>query len=289
MLFDLDDSDFQLNFDPNAYARELVDGASDLSDEEKAVLASALTKQSVAAKLKNSVALRAEAQRKLDKARDVTTKAEQVREANFAWARDNKEAFERWAATQGGRSTITSPSGEVLTKAEVREMLAAQEKSFNERLEAQRNETDEQYIGVLADGWQLASTWNKNFPGEDFPYPELQKFALGKRLSLTNAFPLFIAPKMEEKRKTEIETMRKAAIEEGRQLALAEMEERSTLEGTVRESGNASGAGATFMDSMRGRQTQRLTGTDGKPVEGEDAFVARWKSTNGFTRGERSH
>lgn len=278
-LFDVD---FDLNFDSSAFANELVAGA-DIDDASKAALAAVLGNQNVKAKLKNSVALRSEAQRAMDRARTVAREAESIRDQNFKWANDNKPAIEQWIANGGGQgggnSTITAPSGDVLTRAEVKQLFDEMGKKFSDTLAAQ----DESYVSLIADTVDLTQKYSKLFDGESLPYGELQKYALEKRMTLRNAFDTFIAPKLDEKRKTEFASAIAAAREEGRIEALSQREEMTTAEPGSGDLGSA------FKDVLLGRRTTTLKDAAGKELSGEDAFVKNWNSTRGFTQPVKDH
>lgn len=280
------DDELNLQFDPNAYARELVDGAVDLSDDEKALLAKALTKDSVARKLRSSVVSRSEAQRKMDKARAIAEEGLRVRDANMRWVDDNKTEFERWLQEQQGgqrggqqqQQHTQQPTVRGIDEQTFRRELAERDAAWQRKLD----EIDQSYTGVLAGSMKLMNAWNKEFPGEPYPYDELQTFALERKLSLDHAFPLFVGPKRDEKRKGEIEAIRKAAFEEGRQAAAAEREELATVD-------QGGDLGSAFKDVLLGRRSQKVSGADGKELQGEDAFVQRWNATRGFTQQEKQH
>lgn len=277
-LFDIN---FDLDFDPNQFANELVAGA-DIDDASKAALASVFAKPEVRSKLKNGVALRSEAQRAMDRARNVATEAEQLRDANFKWARDNKPVIEAWAASQAGHqpgATITAPSGDVLTRADVEKLMNDMRKQFSETLQAQ----DESYVALMADTIELTQDFGQRFGGASLPYGDLQKFALEKKLTLRNAYPLFIEPKLEEKRKAEFDKAIAEAKEQGRLEALSTREEQSIGDPSVGDLGSA------FKDVLLGRRTTTLTDAGGKPLSGEDAFVRNWNATRGFTQPEKTH
>lgn len=277
-LFDIN---FDLDFDPSQFANELVAGAADIDDASKAALAAVFAKPEVRGKLKNGVALRSAAQSAMDRARNVATEAERIRDANFAWADQNKTLIERWAASQQGQqpgATITAPSGEVLTKADVTALMNDMRKQFTDTLAAQ----DESYVGLLADTVELTSDYSRRFSGESLPYADLQKFALEKRMTLRNAYDKFIEPKLEEKRKTEMAAAIAAAKEEGRLEALSHREEQSLGE-------PGGDLGSAFKDVLLGRRTQTLTDGNGNELSGEDRFVRNWQATRGFTQPEKTH
>jgi hypothetical protein len=265
------DLNFDVGFDPASFADELVAGA-DIDDASKAALQLVLAKPAVVAKLKNSVALRSSAQSAMDRARDAAREAEQLRDANFKWAQDNIEPLKEFVAGGGRRETITNPQGDVLTKADVLALLKEQREQFAAEL-AQK---DEAYIGLQTDTFELAHEYSKQF-GETLPLVELQQHAIKARTSMRNAFPSFIAPKLEEKRKAEIEKIKLEAFEAGKADALSHMTEHTMAE----PGGDLSTA---FGDTLLGRRTTTLTSTDGKPLTGEDAFVANWNKTRGFTQ-----
>lgn len=277
-LFDIN---FDLDFDPNQFANELVAGA-DIDDASKAALASVFAKPEVRSKLKNGVALRSEAQRAMDRARNVATEAEQLRAANFEWAAKHKPVIEAWAASQAGHqpgATITAPSGDVLTRADAEKLMNDMRKQFSETLQAQ----DESYVSLIADTIELTQDFGQRFGGASLPYGDLQKFALEKKLTLRNAYPLFIEPKLEEKRKAEFDKAIAEAKEQGRLEALSTREEQSIGDPSVGDLGSA------FKDVLLGRRTTTLTDAGGKPLSGEDAFVRNWNATRGFTQPEKTH
>lgn len=266
------DLNFDVAFDPNAFANELVAGADDIDDASKAALQAILAKPAVISKLKNSVALRSSAQSAMDRARQAAQEAEQLRDANFAWAEQNRKPLEEFMASGGRHSTITAPSGDTLTKADILALLKEQRDQFAAEL-AQK---DEAYIGLQTDTFELAHEYSTLF-GETLPLVDLQKFAIEKRTSMRNAFQSFIAPKLAEKSKADVEKIRLEAFEAGKAEALSHITEYSTGE----PGGDLSTA---FGDSLLGRRTTTLTNTDGKPLSGEDAFVANWNKTRGFTQ-----
>lgn len=281
-LFDVD---FNLEFDPERFANELVAG-SDIDDASKAALASILAKPEVTKRLKNGVALRADAQRAMDKARDVAGQAERVRDANFQWAAENKSALEEWAKSRGNGGggggnpqspTVIAPSGDSLSRAEVIKLLEDTKKSFSDSLAQQ----DEAYVGLIADTVELTSDYARRFKGESLPYSDLQKFALANRMTLRNAYDKFIQPKLDEQRTADIERIKKEAFEEGRLAALSTANEDTRSEPGSSWKGPGTGA---LGDVLMGRRVQTLTSGDGKPITGEDAFVANWNKTQGFTK-----
>lgn len=281
-LFDIN---FDLEFDPNQFANELVAGA-DIDEASKAALAAVFANPNVKGKLKNGVALRSAAQSAMDRARNVATEAERIRDANFAWAEQNKTLIEQWAASQQGHrpgATITAPTGEALTRADVEKLLNETRKQFADTLAAQ----DESYVTLLADTVDLTSDYSRRFGGESLPYADLQKFALEKRMTLRNAYDKFIEPKMEERRKTEMAAAIAAAKEEGRLEALSHREDPAYADPASTWRGPGTGA---LNDVLLGRQrpTQSLDAA-GKPLSGEDAFVAQWNATRGFTQTEKAH
>lgn len=266
------DLNFDVGFDPAAFANELVAGAEDIDEASKTALQAILAKPAVVAKLKNSVALRSSAQSAMDRARAAAQEAEQLRDANFTWAEQNRRPLEEFIASGGRHTTVTTPSGDVMTKAEVLALLKEQQTQFAAEL-AQK---DEAYIGLQTDTFTLANEYSKLF-GDVLPLVELQQFAINARTSMRNAFPSFIAPKLEEKRKADIEKIKAEAFELGKAEALSHITEYSTAE----PGGDLSTA---FGDSLLGRRTTTLTSADGKPLSGEDAFVANWNKTRGFTQ-----
>lgn len=267
------DLNFDVNFDPNAFANELVAGAADIDDAQKTALQAILAKPEVVSKLKNSVALRSSAQSAMDRARQAAQEAEQLRDANFAWAEQNRKPLEEFLARGDRGTTVTTPTGDVMTKAEVLALLKEQQNAFAAELQ----QKDEAYVGLQLDTYELATEYGKLFDGATMPLGELQKFAIEKRTSMRNAFPSFIQPKLEEKRKADIEKIKAEAFEAGKAEALSHITEYSTGE----PGGDLSTA---FGDSLLGRRTTTLTSTDGKPLSGEDAFVANWNKTRGFTQ-----
>lgn len=279
------DLNFDLGFDSSQFANELVEGA-DISEAEKAALQAVLARPQVVSKLRNTVALRSEAQRAMDRARNAATEAEQLRDQNFEWAERNKSAIERWAASQQAQqpgAVITTPSGDQLTKADVIALMTDMRKQFADTLAAQ----DESYVTLLADTVDLTSDYSRRFGGESLPYADLQKFALEKRMTLRNAYDKFIEPKMEERRKTEMAAAIAAAKEEGRLEALSHREDPAYADPASTWRGPGTGA---LNDVLLGRQrpTQSLDAA-GKPLSGEDAFVAQWNATRGFTQTEKAH
>jgi hypothetical protein len=271
-LFDFDDID--LNFDPDRFTDELIAGA-EIDDAAKEALRSIVKHPTIGGRLKNVVTLRSKAQSALDKTRNIAREAETIRDANFKWAADNKPALEAWLASERGgnpSATVQAPSGDYLTRAELAEMLAAERRKAESMLASQ----DESYVGVLADTVDLMQEWSSQFPGERFPYADLQKYALTNRMSLRTAFKDYIEPKMEEKRKTDIERIKADAYEQGKLEGLSQREE-------VAAAGEGGDLGSAFKDVLLGRRTQTLTTGDGKQLKGEDAFVADWNSTRGFT------
>lgn len=267
------------NFDPLRFGDELLADAG-LDDAQREAIKAALAKPAVSSKLRNAVALRSDASRALDQARARTLEAERVRDENMRWAEANKEPLGRFIASGGRFETVQTPSGETLSKADVVELFGDYEKKLHDALA----EKDEQYVGLLADTVELSAAYSKEFPGESLPYGELQQFAISKRMSLRNAFPLFIEPKLTTKRKAEFEAAIAAAREEGRLEGLGQREDPVTA-----ESGGE--IGSAFKDALLGRRTTTLTNTDGQKLEGEAAFVANWNKTQGFTKplDPRSH
>lgn len=278
-LFDFSDIESQLtNFDSGKFTDELIADAA-ISDEEKAILRKITSDPKVAGKLKNSVALRSAAQSALDRTRKVASEAERVRDENFKWADENRAALEQWVAEKrGGTTRITAPSGESYSRAEVEKILDAREAKLKDDFNKTLQQQDEAYVGLMADSIGLMQEYSKTFDGEPLPYEELQKFAIAKRMSMRNAFPLFIGPKLAEKQKVEFDKKLEEAREEGRRQALTERENP--------EHGESGGGelGSAFKDSLLGRRTQKVTGADGKQLEGEDAFVANWAKNNAFVK-----
>ncbi len=266
------DLNFDVGFDSNMFADELVAGA-DIDDVSKAALQAVLAKPAVIAKLKNSVALRSGAQSAMDRARAAAQEAEQLRDANFKWAEDNRKPLEEFMASGGRQSVITAPSGDAMSKSDVLAMF----KEMQEKHDADLREKDEAYIGLQLDTYELATEYGKLFEGATMPLGELQQFAIKQRTSMRNAFQGFIAPKLEEKRTKDVERIKLEAFEAGKAEALSHITEFSTGE----PGGDLSTA---FGDSLLGRRTTTLTNTDGKPLSGEDAFVANWNKTRGFTQ-----
>lgn len=278
------DINFDLDFDPNQFASELVLGA-DIDEASKAALASVFAKPEVRGRLKNSMALRSEAQRAMDRARNVATEAETLRDQNFTWAQQHKDTIERWAASQAGHqpgATITAPSGEQFTRAEAVRLMTEMQQKFADTLAAQ----DESYVGLLADTVELTSDYSRRFGGESLPYADLQKFALEKRMTLRNAYDKFIEPKLETKRKEEMAAAIAAAKEEGRLEALSQREEQSYAGPESTWRGPGTGA---LNDVLLGRNRIQNTDAAGKQLTGEDAFVAEWNRTRGFTVTDKSH
>jgi hypothetical protein len=271
-----------LQFDPARFADELIAGA-DIDDAQKEVLRAAVLNPRVSGTLKNAVALRRDAQSALDRARNLAVEAERTRDANFIWARDNKAALEAFTAN-GGRQRIEAPSGDLLSKADVIALLEDRDKKIAARIAEQ----DESYVGLLKDTAFLTQEFSKTFPGEPFDYGALQEFALTNHMTLRNAFPQFIAPKLEEKRtsdfKIALEKAKADAREEARMEFAAAREEQSS--GELDGKGDLS---SVFRDRLMGRRTTTLTDSAGKALEGEDAFVAAWGKTNGFTKSAADH
>lgn len=271
-----------LSYDPNQFADELITGADGIDEAQREALKALILNPVVSGKLKNAVALRRDAQSAMDRARNAITKADEVRDANFVWAQQNKAALEAFAASQnGGRGArVEAPNGDLLSKAEVMAMLKERDDKIAQRIAEQ----DESYVGLLADTTALIQEYTKTFPGESLDYSELQKFALANRVTLRQAFPQFIAPKLEEKRAkdftTAIEKAKADAREEARMEFAAAREEQSG--GELDGKGDLS---SVFRDRLMGRRTTTLTDSAGKALEGEDAFVAAWNKSNGFTRG----
>lgn len=274
-----------LSYDPNRFADELITGADGIDEAQREALKALILNPVVSGKLKNAVALRRDAQSVMDRARNAIAEAERVRDVNFDWAEQNKAALEAFAASQGGRpgTRIEAPSGDLLSKAEVMALLKDQNDAIAKRIAEQ----DNAYVGLLADTTALIQEYTKTFPGEALDYGELQRFALTNGVTLRQAFPQFIAPKLEEKRtsdfKTALEKAKAEAREEARMEFAAAREEQSS--GEMDGKGDLS---SVFRDRLMGRRTTTLTDSAGKALEGEDAFVAAWNKTNGFTR-EVSH
>ena len=260
-------------FDPLRFADELVADA-DIDDAAKQALQTILAKPTVVNRLKNSVALRSTAQSTIDRARAAADEAERLRDANFAWAEQNRKPLEEFIASGGGRATtVVAPSGEALTKADVLALLKQQRDEFDTQL----REKDEAYIGLQLDTYELATEYGKLFDGATLPLADLQQYAIAKRTSMRNAFQGFIAPKLEEKRTKDIEKIKADAFEAGRQEALSHAVDYP--------SGEPGGDLTTaFGDSLLGRRTTTLTNADGKALSSEDTFVANWNKTRGFTQ-----
>jgi hypothetical protein len=298
--FNLDDSTFDVtrDFDPSKWADELITG-SDIDDAAKETLRAVLAKPTVASRLKNSVALRSEAQRGMDKARDLIRTAEQVRDDNYDWRAKNQAALEAAAGRgrgngngddrgdrggngnggngngrgDGDRGRIELPEG-VLTKAELAAVLKERDEAWGLKL----SELDQSYTGLLAVSNSLARDYSSKF-NDVLPYDELQEFAVKNKLSLANAYPRYIQPKLDELRAKEIDRIKTEAYEKGRIDALSSREEPGL--------GEAGGdLGSAFKDVLLGRRTQTVNGADGKALEGEDKFVANWNKTHGFTRSD---
>lgn len=271
-----------LSYDPNQFADELITGADGIDETQREALKALILNPVVSGKLKNAVALRRDAQSAMDRARNAITEADKVRDANFIWARDNKAALEAFTAS-GGRQRVEAPNGDFLSKAEVAAMLKEQGDAISKRIADQ----DSAYVGLLADTTALIQEYTKTFPGEALDYSELQKFALTNGVTLRQAFPQFIAPKLEEKRtsdfKIALDRAKAEAKEEARMEFAAAREEQSS--GELDGKGDLS---SVFRDRLMGRRTTTLTDSAGKALEGEDAFVAAWGKTNGFTK-EASH
>lgn len=279
-----------LDYDPNRFADELIASADGIDEAQRDALKALILNPKVSGNLKNAVALRRDAQSAMDRARNLAAKAEEVRNANFTWAEQNKDALEAFVASQGGGqggrfgTRFESSNGDLLSKADVVALLEERDKKIAARIEQQ----DNAYVGLLADTTELISEYTKTFPGETLPYADLQKFALTNGVTLRQAFPQFIAPKLEAKRDTDF----KAALEK----AKAEAREEARMEfAAVREeqsSGELDGKGdlsSVFRDRLMGRRTTTLTDAAGKALEGEDAFVAAWNKSNGFTRSAVDH
>lgn len=268
------------SFDTAAFADELLAGA-EVSDAEREAVRSVFGKTS--GKLKNAVALRSAAQSALDKARNVVTEAERVRDENFVWARDNRAALAELANPNHARTVVAGPHGEALTAADVTKLLNTTVETLKTEFGTRLTEQDNAYVGLLADTMELSNKWHRLFPDEDFDYSAIQQHALGKHMPLRLAFDDYIKPKLEAKHKADIERIKLEEYERG----VVEGRSQREADPSLAEEGGE--VGSALRNVLLGRNTQKLTDGEGNAITGEDAFVRRWNKTGGFTKAEATH
>jgi len=272
-------------FDADEYINDLFTDAG-LSEEVARAAQEALRNPKVVGRLHNSVASRQKAQSALDRAREATNRANGIYDNNVKWRDEKEQEYNerlRQAQTSHFPRTNEEESRPVTQPFDTNQFVTKEDLSkVAERILSEVSKVDQDSLTAMTMMFDLSNHYRESY-GKSLNQAELIKYAGEHKLPVHLAYDRFCKPLEDEKRAAETQKKIDEAREQGRLEALSQRDEPSA------GSGDHAGEGALRAVMFGRAKTQTITSSDGKPLEGEDAFVRSWQQTNGFTRSDKTH